>query len=556
MEIKELHVKNFGKFSDRHFYMEDGIHIFYGENEYGKSTLYAFIKAMLFGMERGRGRAALNDDFSRYQPWENPNYYAGVMRFISGGKCFRLERSFDRYARGASLVCEDDGEELSVADGDLEVLLGGLTKDSFENTVAIGQLMARPGQGLAEELKNYAANYYETGGSNVDLSRALEHLRTQRKTVEQEIKELLNKQEIKKESVRQECNYIAKDLEKLTIEIDENHKKLSSLNADAKQIETEKKEAAKRAGADADFGEGAQEGETGNDNEAVKGKSYLSIGVLGVAAGAMGRLWSAFTSSKSILSGGAVISVLSWLFLIIGAILIVAGVRKRINRHGSGAARNSSGELGGAEKGFQQDSSAAKGEAQAGQADQGDLLHKLRWEGQRIKGEYKEKQVRFQNLQEQLAEMEMPGERLKNLRFRSQALVLAEERMMEASKNMVQGFGDILNRKASHILEQITQGRYSTLLVDEQLNMTLLKDGIRISVDRVSCGTIEQVYFAIRMAAAEILYEEPLPVIFDDAFALYDEKRLKSTLKWLREQPRQVIIFTCQKREQEIAEQF
>lgn len=117
---------------------------------------------------------------------------------------------------------------------------------------------------------------------------------------------------------------------------------------------------------------------------------------------------------------------------------------------------------------------------------------------------------------------------------------------------MTQGFGKLLNKKASHILEQITQGRYTKLLVDEQLNMTLFEDGRRIPIDRVSCGTIEQVYFALRMAAAEMLCEDPLPIIFDDAFAFYDEKRLKSTLKWLSEQQRQVIIFTCQKREQEI----
>ena len=55
-----------------------------------------------------------------------------------------------------------------------------------------------------------------------------------------------------------------------------------------------------------------------------------------------------------------------------------------------------------------------------------------------------------------------------------------------------------------------------------------------------------------RMAALEILYGEEVPVILDDAFGCYDEKRLKYTLKWLSEQSRQVIIFSCQKRELEI----
>ena len=56
------------------------------------------------------------------------------------------------------------------------------------------------------------------------------------------------------------------------------------------------------------------------------------------------------------------------------------------------------------------------------------------------------------------------------------------------------------------------------------------------------------------MAAAELLGEEELPVILDDMFVFYDEKRLKSALKWLSDTKKQAIIFTCQKREAEIME--
>ena len=68
-------------------------------------------------------------------------------------------------------------------------------------------------------------------------------------------------------------------------------------------------------------------------------------------------------------------------------------------------------------------------------------------------------------------------------------------------------------------------------------------------MEQVSCGTVEQICFALRMAAAGILQEEEQPVILDDAFGNYDEERLKHTLKWLAGQKKQVLIFTCQKRE-------
>ena len=53
MVIRELYVKNFGKLSEKHFYFRDGVQVISGENEFGKTTLHAFVKAMLFGLERG-----------------------------------------------------------------------------------------------------------------------------------------------------------------------------------------------------------------------------------------------------------------------------------------------------------------------------------------------------------------------------------------------------------------------------------------------------------------------------------------------------------------------
>lgn len=84
MRITELYIRGFGKFSGQRFFLEDGVQVIEGENEFGKSTLHAFIRAMLFGMERGRGRAAARDDFTRYEPWDEPGRYGGMMRFVCG----------------------------------------------------------------------------------------------------------------------------------------------------------------------------------------------------------------------------------------------------------------------------------------------------------------------------------------------------------------------------------------------------------------------------------------------------------------------------------------
>ena len=124
MIIKELNLKNFGKFSGETLSFCDGLNVIYGANEAGKTTVYHGLGALLFGLEKQRGRGAKNDLYTACQPWENKTWYEGSLRFESGGKIFYLERNFYHHEKQARLVCETDGEQLSVEDGDLEVRLG------------------------------------------------------------------------------------------------------------------------------------------------------------------------------------------------------------------------------------------------------------------------------------------------------------------------------------------------------------------------------------------------------------------------------------------------
>ncbi len=45
--------------------------------------------------------------------------------------------------------------------------------------------------------------------------------------------------------------------------------------------------------------------------------------------------------------------------------------------------------------------------------------------------------------------------------------------------------------------------------------------------------------------------EEPMPFLLDETFARYDETRIRNTLQWIGTQGRQMILFTCHKREME-----
>ena len=185
-----------GKFHDRQIDLDEGINLIHGENESGKSTIHTFIRGMLFGIERGRGRAAQNDTFSIYEPWGNPNYYSGILKFKSGEKHFRIERNFDKYSKKAELICEEDGEVLSVEDGDLQMLLGEMDAERYDNTVSMSQRNAQMGESIVAELEKLCDKLLHLGKRRNRPGRCMEQLRGRKKILENEIRmEMAQKQQ-------------------------------------------------------------------------------------------------------------------------------------------------------------------------------------------------------------------------------------------------------------------------------------------------------------------------------------------------------------------------
>ena len=134
MKLKKLSLNNFGRFRGEVLKLEDGINVIYGENESGKSTVHTFIRSMLFGMKRGRGRAAGNDVYSRYEPWENASWYQGRMEFTSGGKEFRLtgEQRRQPECGGGAYLTEKEEERTGAGSGAAAKGRGGREKPDVQ----------------------------------------------------------------------------------------------------------------------------------------------------------------------------------------------------------------------------------------------------------------------------------------------------------------------------------------------------------------------------------------------------------------------------------------
>lgn len=282
-----------------------------------------------------------------------------------------------------------------------------------------------------------------------------------------------------------------------------------------------------------------------------------------MCVGLLGSIWSQVMSRWQQTGSGSAFLILSGVILLIGAGLLAAGgyifftTDRKKHKYDENKIYVSDGDASDNQKtdpGQSAQESKEPGKQERNHQN-GEKIRRIRWEMERIRAEWKEKEIRCSNLREQSREEE-PGDTEKRLAGRCRALQTAMEQIRLAADRLGRQTAGSLNKRATEIFAALTDGRYGSMEIGGKLQISVWDGSRRIPAERLSRGTLEQIYFSVRMAAAEILQEEPMPVILDETFVFYDEKRLKSALKWLRGQNRQVIILSCNRREKEILKQF
>ena len=187
MRIEELHLDGFGHFHQRSIGLVSGpVTVFYGPNEAGKSTLLAFIRAILFGFP-----ARFN---SHHPPLAGGRHGGRITLSDSVGAIYGVERYAG--ARGGLNVATPDGPA-SNAEAVLRRLTGNATPDLFRNVFAFsldelqaaaslndsGGTIYSAGQGapglptLMKSLSDHKGQIYLSRGNNQEVPRLLNTLR-------------------------------------------------------------------------------------------------------------------------------------------------------------------------------------------------------------------------------------------------------------------------------------------------------------------------------------------------------------------------------------------
>ena len=173
MKIKELYIAEFGGIKNKKIEFGDDkkLNIIYGENESGKSTVFLFIKFMLYGLQR---KSQSNTERERSLSWSG-GVASGSMTLEYNGKDFRIERSFSDRARGEKLVILslDGGVPISTDKTPGEYFLG-VPREVFESSACVGQMRSNEING--EKTAQSLSNMLSSADEGVDTSAVLKEL--------------------------------------------------------------------------------------------------------------------------------------------------------------------------------------------------------------------------------------------------------------------------------------------------------------------------------------------------------------------------------------------
>jgi exonuclease SbcC len=141
MIITQLKIKSFGKLNNLNIEFGDKLNVVYGPNEAGKTTILAFIKAMLYGMT-SRKRDIRENDRLRFQPWHG-DFGAGELYFKDENKSeFVIRRNLGNVRRdNLQVTSVQTGQRIPEYERNNpgEAILG-LGEAAFMRTIYVPQL--------------------------------------------------------------------------------------------------------------------------------------------------------------------------------------------------------------------------------------------------------------------------------------------------------------------------------------------------------------------------------------------------------------------------------
>lgn len=615
MKINNLRINGFGKLKDKEFELSDGINIVYGENEAGKSSMLKFITSMLYGASKNKNGKDISD-FDKFKPWRTEEFSGKIEYTLDNGENFEVYREFKKKN---PVIYNSKKEDISKTFNidktkGIEFFLEqtGIDEETFYNTAITEQEGVKLSKSSQNSIIQKISNLVSSGDDNISYKKSLEKInkrqneevgteRTSQRpinNVENKIYKLLEQKrnlEIYKESIydnsleKEQLKLEEKDeeikkefLKEVKIKLDNNRIKSAEINFN-KNLENEYTQKIE------ELNKKISDTQVDEKIEKINAKNYYIIATIFVLAFIILMIVNSFKLIN---------------FVVLLPLIFVFYKKKEAQKKQK---ENENNENQNKEKiiheieVLKENKELQKQEAETKQ-------EKLLNDVEKEKTELIEKYTKFldlgfmeenlsKNYDEILREIERRENRLNTIKFRLHTMEtsseeinkklenlakieeelqdaeeekdelvslnnsynIAKECLEKAYEQVKENISPRFTENLCDIISNISDNRYKNIMFSDTDGLRVeIQNGNYIPASRLSVGTIDQMYISLRLSALNEITNETMPIIFDEAFAYFDDDRLCNMLKYLKNnfESNQIIIFTCSKREKQILDKL
>lgn len=588
MKINKIKINAFGNLKNKNIELKK-INIIYGKNESGKSTLQNFIINMLYGISKNKN-GKFESDYDKYNPWSGEEYSGKIEYQLDNNKIYNVYRDFnkknpeiyDEYSNNISNEFNIDkklGNTFFIEQTNID-------REIMTSTVASMQNETQIDKNTQNLLVQKVANLAESGEEDISYKKAIAKLD----------KLLLNEVGTDKSQDRP-INIAKNKLNKLNNELDE----IKDIENDKYLIEEKNKEytenlnfAEKNKKIYSEIKNIMDENNSENQKIEIKEKIYKENNEK-IEKIKIEKIEKNNKKNKIInyflLFLILLINILSFIFIknkiinIIIFLLIPIWILINLIKNKNKKIKNNKIQINTLEKNnneLKEEINNLKNKLiNKNNEEKNKLINKYgkeieelfnnniydvinnnnneinqyNLEIHKLKLDLENIEPKLEKMVNLIEEIQIEEENIKKLNEEKDVFLETKEIIENSYEEMKNNVTPKFNICLSEYIDKISGGKYNNIKINDGIQVELT-NGKLIPIEKLSEGTIEQIYLALRLSVIDQISKEKLPIFLDETFAYYDDERLAATLKFINSVQNQAIIFTCTNRETEILEQL
>ena len=598
MKIRNLKINGFGKVKNTEINLKRGINLIYGKNESGKSTILKFIISMFYGLSKNKNGGSIPEN-EKYEPWNNEDFSGKIMYELDNGESYEIYRDFKKKnPKVFNQNLEDVSKNYTIDKTKGNQFFYdqfGLEEDIFTSSIITKQTEVKLDNKTQNTLIQKISNILGTGEDTTSYEAIVNKLKKKlndevgtantkerpiniiEKTIEQ-----LSKEKDELESYKDNKFIIEKRISEKKELIDEEQEQLEKLRL--VNIKKEKlKEDESRIKVSKEMINSLEKeieiAKVQKDNYKTQKKARIWKNIIIILPIVLSLIILNFIFIKS----SAINIIFSGIIIITYLIYIIINIKKRERIEKQLKAKKKEIEekikileqnkekqiinLKEIEENYEMNLANIRKENKIENLE--DLLDKIDEKQRKINentlslhtleidnNTILPKLERLVNIEEELEslqeEKQVLEEKRENIKRALTYLDIAYNKMKE---QITPKFTEEL----SIAMEKISNGIYKKVSINTNGEIIVQANtGEYINAENLSVGTIDQLYLSLRLATIKEITKENMPIILDEAFAYYDAERLKNILEYLSKEynQKQIIIFTCTNREEDILKQL